>query len=146
MSDKPLTTIQATTVATVRALDNPSTAEVAEELGISRQSVANYLNEALKGGLVQINLDKKIKHTIDIVVDRLVVSDKIRTRLTDSVETALKLAEGLAYVDLADGTVAALLPQTPLPGGEGLGEGDVYQSSSRFFWCSLCEPPYTDLV
>ncbi|MFS2112530.1 excinuclease ABC subunit A, partial [Sphingomonas sp. Sphisp140] len=64
-------------------------------------------------------LDKKYKHDIEVVVDRLVVSDSIGTRLAESFETALKLAEGLAYVDLVDTTVAAL--QSPSPSGEGLG-------------------------
>jgi len=53
-------------------------------------------------------LDKKYKHDIEVVVDRLVVSDSIGTRLAESFETALKLAEGLAYVDLVDTTVAEL--------------------------------------
>ncbi|MBN8841861.1 MAG: excinuclease ABC subunit UvrA [Sphingomonadales bacterium] len=50
-------------------------------------------------------LDKKYKHDIEVVVDRIVVREGIETRLADSFETALKLAEGLAYVDLADGPV-----------------------------------------
>ncbi len=53
-------------------------------------------------------LDKKYKHDIEVVVDRLVVRPDIGTRLAESFETALKLAEGLAYVDLVDTTVAAL--------------------------------------
>ncbi len=44
---------------------------------------------------VRIKLDPKARHSIDVVVDRLVVEDKIRTRLADSVETALKWGEGL---------------------------------------------------
>ncbi|MFC3098278.1 excinuclease ABC subunit UvrA [Alteraurantiacibacter palmitatis] len=55
-------------------------------------------------------LDKKYKHDIEVVVDRLAVREGIETRLADSFETALKLADGLAYVDLADGVV---------PGREG---------------------------
>jgi len=47
-----------------------------------------------------IVLDKNIKHTIEVIVDRLVASDKIRTRLTDSVETALKLSDGLVVVNI----------------------------------------------
>jgi excinuclease ABC subunit A len=47
-------------------------------------------------------LDKKYKHDIEVVVDRLAVKEGLETRLADSFETALKLAEGLAYVDLAD--------------------------------------------
>ena len=47
-------------------------------------------------------LDKKYKHDIEVVVDRVVVRDDIQTRLADSFETALGLAEGIAYVDDAD--------------------------------------------
>ena len=47
-------------------------------------------------------LDKKLKHDIEVVVDRLVVRGDIATRLADSFETALKLAEGIAIVELAD--------------------------------------------
>ncbi len=47
-------------------------------------------------------LDKKFKHDIDVVVDRLVVRSDIGTRLADSFETSLKLAEGLAVAELAD--------------------------------------------
>ena len=50
-------------------------------------------------------LDKKFKHDIEVVVDRIAVKDGLQTRLAESFETALKLAEGLAYVDLADGVV-----------------------------------------
>tara|TARA_R110000782_G_scaffold117364_4_gene207755 strand:+ start:67643 stop:70558 length:2916 start_codon:yes stop_codon:yes gene_type:complete len=50
-------------------------------------------------------LDKKYKHDIEVVVDRIAVKPDISTRLADSFETALKLADGLAYVDLADGVV-----------------------------------------
>ncbi len=42
----------------------------------------------------EISLDKNIKHTIDIVVDRLVIKDDIRSRLSDSVDSALKTADG----------------------------------------------------
>lgn len=44
-------------------------------------------------------LNKKIKHDIDVVVDRLVVKKDLARRLTDSIETALKLSEGLLYVE-----------------------------------------------
>ena len=47
-------------------------------------------------------LDKKFKHTIEVVVDRLVMKEDMRTRLTQSVETALALAEGLIVIDLVD--------------------------------------------
>ena len=47
-----------------------------------------------------IKLEKNKKHNIEVVVDRLVVKDNIRSRLTDSVETATKLADGLLIVDV----------------------------------------------
>ena len=47
-------------------------------------------------------LDKKFKHSIDVVVDRLVMRDDLRLRLTQSVETAIALAEGLVSVDLVE--------------------------------------------
>ena len=47
-------------------------------------------------------LNKKLKHNIEVVVDRLVVREGMRQRLTDSVETALKLADGLVLIDLVD--------------------------------------------
>src|SRR5207249_9904401 len=43
---------------------------------------------------VRVQLDPRQKHTIEVVVDRLVIDDKIRIRLSDSVETALKWGEG----------------------------------------------------
>ncbi|MGB7407931.1 MAG: excinuclease ABC subunit UvrA, partial [Pontixanthobacter sp.] len=50
-------------------------------------------------------LDKKLKHDVEVVVDRLAIKEGLETRLADSFETALRLADGLAYVDLADGVV-----------------------------------------
>ncbi len=51
----------------------------------------------------EIHLDKKYKHDIDVVVDRLVMKAGIRTRLADSVETALRLADGTVLIDVIDG-------------------------------------------
>ncbi|MBP0580903.1 excinuclease ABC subunit UvrA [Labrys sp. LIt4] len=47
-------------------------------------------------------LDKKLKHDLDVVVDRIVVRADIASRLADSFETALELADGIAVVELAD--------------------------------------------
>jgi excinuclease ABC subunit A len=51
----------------------------------------------------EIELDKKLKHTIEVVVDRLVMKEDLRHRLTDSVETALELADRLVTIDVLDG-------------------------------------------
>jgi excinuclease ABC subunit A len=69
-------------------------------------------------------LDKKYKHDIEVVVDRLVVREGLETRLAESLETALKLAEGLVYLDPAD-------PTPPLPGGERDGVRGSEASSER---------------
>ena len=79
---------------------------------------AGFTRVRIDGEMYQIEdapaLDKKYKHDIEVVVDRIAVKDGIQTRLADSFEQALKLAEGLAYVDLADGVV---------PGREDEGQG-----------------------
>ncbi len=61
-------------------------------------------------------LEKNFKHDIEVVVDRLVVKPGIETRLADSLETALKLADGLVYLDPADSPLS--------PSGEGTGVGE----------------------
>ncbi len=87
---------------------------------------AGFTRVRIDGEMVEIEnapaLDKKYKHDIEVVVDRLAVREGIETRLADSFETALKLAEGLAYVDLADGNVGDLLPP---PGGGRVGVGGL---------------------
>jgi excinuclease ABC subunit A len=70
---------------------------------------AGYTRVRIDGEMYPIEeapaLDKKFKHDIEVVVDRIAVKPGIEARLADSFEQALKLAEGLAYIDLADGAV-----------------------------------------
>ncbi len=63
-------------------------------------------------------LDKKYKHDIDVVVDRIVVRKDVATRLADSFETALALSDGIAIVELADKPLAAA------PGARGRASDD----------------------
>jgi excinuclease ABC subunit A len=74
---------------------------------------AGYTRVRIDGEMYPIEeapaLDKKFKHDIEVVVDRIAVKPGIETRLADSFEQALKLAVGLAYIDLADGTGDTLL-------------------------------------
>jgi excinuclease ABC subunit A len=65
-------------------------------------------------------LDKKYKHDIDVVVDRIVVRPDLATRLADSFETALELADGIAVIEFADRPLASPSPRSR---GEGRGEG-----------------------
>lgn len=51
----------------------------------------------------EVKLEKNNKHNIEAVVDRLIVKQDIKSRLTDSIETALKLAEGIVIVNIIDG-------------------------------------------
>lgn len=51
----------------------------------------------------EISLKKNIKHSIDVVIDRLVIKDGIRSRLSDSLETASRLSNGNVVVDIIDG-------------------------------------------
>ncbi len=67
-------------------------------------------------------LDKKIKHDIDVVVDRIVVRGDIASRLADSFETALELADGIAVVEFADKPKGTTPHPVPLPMGEGTPE------------------------
>ncbi|WP_188079100.1 excinuclease ABC subunit UvrA [Actinotalea subterranea] len=65
-----------------------------------------FARARVDGEVVQLTepptLEKKLKHTIEVVVDRLVARDGVQRRLTDSVETALGLAGGLLLVELVD--------------------------------------------
>jgi len=68
---------------------------------------SGYVRVMVDGNLYElseeIKLDKNKKHNIEVVVDRLSIREGIEQRLTDSLETALKLAEGLLLVDVIDG-------------------------------------------
>ena len=73
--------------------------EGARKSGYARARVDGILYDLME----KIDLDKNKKHTIEIIVDRLVVKEDIRSRLADSVETATGLAEGLLTVDVVGG-------------------------------------------
>ena len=62
-----------------------------------------------------IELDKQIRHTISVIVDRLVIKDGLRARLTDSIETALGLADGLVEIAVVDGETHHLLREVGVP-------------------------------
>ncbi len=68
-------------------------------------------------------LDKKFKHDLDVVVDRVVVRADMAQRLAESFETALKLADGLAVVEFADGAPSPLLPRSEAERRGGVGGG-----------------------
>ncbi len=65
-----------------------------------------YIRLRVNGELVEIEeeikLEKNKKHNIDVVIDRIVIKEGVTARLSDSLETALKLGEGQAIIDLID--------------------------------------------
>ena len=73
--------------------------EQAKRSGYVRVRIDGNLHELTE----EIQLDKNIKHNIEIVVDRLVVREGIEKRLTDSIETVMKLSDGLMILDVIDG-------------------------------------------
>ena len=76
-------------------------AEVFREL-----AAEGFSRARVDGDVVQLTdppvLDKKYKHNIDVIVDRLAVKPSVKQRLTDSVETALGLAQGVVSIDFVD--------------------------------------------
>ena len=77
---------------------------------LERAKKSGYVRVRIDGSMYElsedIQLDKNLKHNIEIVVDRLVVKPGIEKRLTDSVENVLHLAEGLMTVDVIGGELA----------------------------------------
>ncbi len=74
---------------------------------LARAARSGYVRVIVDGSMYElseeIKLDKNIKHTIEVVVDRLIVKPGIESRLTSSIENTLALAEGLMVVDVIDG-------------------------------------------
>jgi excinuclease ABC subunit A len=101
--------------------------------GEYRKEIADYMKRGFQrlkidGEFYEIAdapaLDKKLKHDIEVVIDRIVVRPDMAARLAESFETALDLADGLAVAEFADS------PTSPREGGEverseGEGQGDL---------------------
>jgi excinuclease ABC subunit A len=89
----------------------------------------------------EIVLDKKYKHTIEVVIDRLVMKADLRHRLTDSIETALALADGLVTIDVVDGETMTFSERFACPEhGVGLPELQprVFSFNSPHGACPRC--------
>ncbi|HUC42739.1 MAG TPA: excinuclease ABC subunit UvrA [Candidatus Sulfotelmatobacter sp.] len=90
----------------------------------------------------EIDLDKQKKHTIEIVVDRLVIKPDLKGRLTDSVETALDAAEGLVVVDV-DGKRDLLFSRNLACADCGISIGDLaprmFSFNSPYGACPECD-------
>ena len=89
----------------------------------------------------KINLDKYKKHSIEIIVDRLIIGPKIRKRLTDSVETALKVGNGKIIID-EKGSVEHLFSEQFSCDSCGIGYDEptprMFSFNSPYGACSNC--------
>ena len=98
---------------------------------------AGYTRVRIDGVFYEIDeapaIDKKYKHDLEVVIDRIVVREGIESRLADSFEQALKLADGLAYVDPADSEPAS--DETKKVAGEHAPEGRI--TFSQKFACPV---------
>lgn len=111
-----------------------------------------YSRARVDGNLVQLSdppkLGKQFKHTIEVVVDRLVVKEDISQRLTDSVETALGLAEGRVLVEFVDldaedpGRIRAFSENLACPNEHPLAIDEIeprsFSFNNPFGACSAC--------
>jgi len=90
----------------------------------------------------EIKLDKKSKHTIDIVVDRIVLKESIKSRLTDSVERALKITDGFVKIDFVDDDRQEVLSESNSCARCGIGYPDLspqhFSFNSPIGMCQTC--------
>ncbi|WMM23724.1 excinuclease ABC subunit UvrA [Tissierella sp. MB52-C2] len=89
----------------------------------------------------EIKLEKNKKHTIEVVVDRIVIKEEIEGRLSDSLETALKLAEGIVMVDVIDKEKIMFSEKLACPDcGIAIEELSprMFSFNSPFGMCSTC--------
>ncbi|MCT4606860.1 MAG: excinuclease ABC subunit UvrA, partial [Marinisporobacter sp.] len=89
----------------------------------------------------EIKLEKNKKHTIEVVIDRIIVKEGIENRLSDSIETTLSLSEGLVIVSLIDGEDLTFSTKFSCP-DHGLGieelEPRMFSFNSPYGACSDC--------
>ncbi|MBO0928220.1 excinuclease ABC subunit UvrA [Staphylococcus sp. 30400_3112M30941] len=105
-----------------------------------------YVRLRIDGDIVDVNevpaLDKNKNHTIEVVIDRLVIKEGIETRLADSIETALELAEGQLTVDVIDGEDLKFSENHACPiCGFSIGELEprMFSFNSPFGACPTCD-------
>ncbi len=146
---------------------------LAPKIGNRKGEHSDLLDRAKKAGFTRVRVDgkeftldqpiplnKKVKHRIDIVVDRLVIKDEIRSRLSDSVETALREGEGKMVVAFAESSAATTTPAVaeasgsssrraaakaaqPASGDSAAAGEDLF--FSEHLYCHRCDLSYPDL-
>lgn len=106
---------------------------------------SGYARARIDGNMYElsedIQLDKNIKHTVEIVVDRLIVHEGIQRRLTDSIENVLKIAQGQLTVDVIDGEPLTFSQDFACPDcGISIGEIEPrsFSFNNPFGACPVC--------
>lgn len=106
-----------------------------------------YVRARIDGELIdlveeEVKLEKNKKHTIEIVIDRIVIKEGINSRLTDSLEAALKLGEGIAILNIIDGEDILLSEKfSCVDCGISIGEIEprMFSFNSPFGKCDTCD-------
>lgn len=116
-------------------------------------STAGYARARVDGEVIQLTdppkLEKQYKHTIEVVVDRIAIKESVHQRLTDSVETALSLADGKVLIDFVDedadapGRTRSFSENLACPNGHPLAVTEVepraFSFNSPFGACAACD-------
>lgn len=105
-----------------------------------------FVRVRIDGEIMDINedikMDKNKKHNIEIVIDRVVIKEGIESRVSDSIETALKLAEGLVLIDVIDGEEMLLSEKFSCPDCD-INIGDIaprmFSFNNPFGKCPHCD-------
>ncbi|MGN1117641.1 MAG: excinuclease ABC subunit UvrA [Acutalibacteraceae bacterium] len=140
-----------------KVLELPEGTKIQVMAPIVRGRKGEYVKElerAKKSGYVRVRVDGNIydlgekipikktqKHNIEIIVDRLVVKDEIRSRLADSVETSLKAADGLVIIDVIGGEEMLFSQNYSCP-DHGVSIGEIsprtFSFNNPFGACKTC--------
>lgn len=116
-------------------------------------STAGYARARVDGEVIQLTdppkLEKQYKHAIEVVVDRIAIKESVHQRLTDSVETALSLADGKVLIDFVDedadapGRTRSFSENLACPNGHPLAVTEVepraFSFNSPFGACAACD-------
>lgn len=105
-----------------------------------------FVRVRIDGEVMDINedikMDKNKKHNIEIVIDRIVIKEGIESRVSDSIETALKLAEGLVIIDIIGGEEMLLSEKFACPDCD-INVGDIaprmFSFNNPFGKCPHCD-------
>ena len=141
--DKILTFAEGTKIQLLAPIVRGRKGEYVKELEGVRKSgfVRVRIDSVIYDLSEKIKIDKNKKHNIEVVVDRLVVKEGIRSRLADSIETATKLADGLLLVDVVGGDEVMFSLNYACP-EHGVSFGEItprmFSFNSPFGSCKKC--------